>query len=153
MPIREMVTPAALLAAALACGEVPTGLQSARNTDARTAGDTTSAGLPASVRVTGQVLGVSAREPISGGADTLRFQPIPGARITVLRNVLVNGQAAQELAATLSAGGDGRFRLDDLAGGHYIVRAAAPGSGYAEGWEYLPATRRAVEVNVYLWKE
>ncbi len=153
MDIRHIVPPAALAAAVLACGDVPAGLQSARNADARTAGDTTSAGLPASVRVSGQILGVSAAGPVSGSTDTLRYEPIPNARLTVMRNILVNGQSAQELAATLTADGDGRFRLDDLAGGHYIVEASAPGSGYAAGWEYLPATRSVVEVNVYLWRE
>jgi hypothetical protein len=153
MGIRHSVPPAVLAAAVLACSDVPTGLQSARNADSRTAGDTTSAGLPASVRVSGQILGVSATGPVSGSTDTLRYEPIPHARITVMRNILVNGQSAQELAATLSADGDGRFRLADLAGGHYIVEASAPGSVYAAGWEYLPATRSVVEVNVYLWKE
>jgi hypothetical protein len=153
MDIRHLVPPAVLAAAVLACSDVATGPQSARNADARTAGDTTSGGLPASVRVSGQILGVSATGPVSGSSDTLRHEPIPHARITVLRNILVNGQSGQELAATVTADGDGRFRLDDLAGGHYIVEASAPGSGYAAGWEYLPATRSVVAVNVYLWRE
>ncbi|MGH7628110.1 MAG: carboxypeptidase-like regulatory domain-containing protein [Gemmatimonadales bacterium] len=153
MHIRILAAPALLTAALLACSNTPTGLQSVRTTDGSAAGDSTSAALPASVRVTGRILGVSATGPVSGPTDTLRFEPIPGARIEVRRNVLVNGQAAQELAATLSADAEGRFRLDALAGGHYIVQAAAPGSGYAAGWEYLPATRSAVEINLYLWKE
>ncbi len=153
MHIRILAAPAVLAAALLACSNAPTGLQSIRSTDQSSAGDSTSTVLPASVRVTGRILGVSATGPVSGATDTLRFEPIPAARIEVLRNVLVNGQAAQELAATLSADAEGRFRLDDLVGGHYIVQAAAPGSGYAAGWEYLPATRSAVEISVYLWKE
>lgn len=153
MRFSNLVAPAAVVAAALACSDAPTGLQSVRNAGARTEGDSASAGLPASVRVTGQILGVNAREPVAGSADTLRFEPIPNARITVMRNIIVNGQSAQELAATLSADAAGRFRLDDLAGGYYIVQAAAPGSGYAAGWEYLPATRDVVELDVYLWRE
>jgi hypothetical protein len=150
---RTSVAAAAALAAVLACGEVTTSLESTRDAAAHTAGDTASAGAPASVRVTGQVLGVSATEPVSGTNDTLRFAPIPHARITLKRNILVDGQSAQEPAGELSADADGRFRLDGLVGGYYVVEAVAPGSGYRAGWEYLAATRSAVDLTVYLWKE
>lgn len=129
---------------------MPTDLQSARNTRGADGGDTTAAGLPASVRVTGQALGVTATAPVAGNTDTLRYQPLAHARITLKRNILVNGQSAQEIAAELSADGAGRFGFDDLPGGYYVVEAAAP--GHRDGWEYLPATRPAAEVTVYLWK-
>jgi hypothetical protein len=149
------VAPGLLAAAIIACSSLPTDLTSNRNAaDARTAGDSASGGLvPASVTVTGQVLGVSAREPVAGSADTLRHEPLPHARITLKRNILVNGQSAQEPAGTFTADGEGRFRIESLRGGYYIIEASAPGSGYRGGWEYLPATRAAVEVNVYLWRE
>ena len=144
----------ALLAALMACTTLPTDLQSNRNAaDARSAGDTSAAGLPASVTVTGQVFGVSAREPVAGSADTLRHDPLPHARIALKRNILVNGQSAQEPAGTFSADGEGRFRIEGLRGGYYIIEASASGSGYRAGWEYLPAIRAAVEVNLYLWRE
>ena len=106
--------------------------------------DSLPAGLPSSVQVNGRVLGVSAIAPGAGSTDTLRFEPVAGAAITVKRNILVNGQSAQELAATLLADGEGRFTLNQLRAGYYIVEAAAARSGYAAGWEYLPATRSAV---------
>ena len=152
MYVRTLAAPAVLAAIVVACNDAPTALQSTRNADGNSGGDSTSAALPVSVQVRGQVLGVSATEPVSGSTDTLRHEPIPHARITVKRNILVGGQSAQELAATLSADGEGRFRLDDLAGGYYIVEASAPGSGYRDGWEYLPATRSEVAVTVYLWQ-
>jgi hypothetical protein len=145
------IAPVLLAAAVLACSEVPTDLQSSSHVATR--GDTGSTGVPGSVRVSGQVLGVSATGPVSGSTDTLRFEPIPHARITLKRNILVGGESAQELAAELSADGSGRFRLDGLRGGYYIVEAAAPGSGYRAGWEYLPATQPTVELTIYLWKE
>lgn len=153
MPLRHAVVPAVLVAALLGCSNLPTDLQSTRNAGAPTPGDTSAAGLPASVRVAGRIIGVSAAAPVAGSTDTLRHEPIPHARITVKRNILVNGQSAQELAATLSADAEGRFHLDGLRGGYYIVEASAPGSGYRDGWEYLPATRAAVEVNLYLWRQ
>jgi hypothetical protein len=143
-----------LLAILLACSGAPTDLDTNRNAaGARSAGDTTAAGLPASVTVTGQVLGVSAREPVAGSADTLRHEPLPNARITLKRNVLVNGESAQEPAGSFTADAEGRFRLEGVSAGYYIIEASAPGSGYRDGWEYLPATRAAVEVNLYLWRE
>ena len=145
--------PVLLLAAVIACTSLPTDLTSNRNAaDARSAGDTTAAGLPASVTVTGQVFGVSAREPVAGSADTLRHEPLPYARITLKRNILVNGQSAQEPAGTFSADSKGRFRIEGLRGGYYIIEASAPGSGYRDGWEYLPATRSAIHLNIYLWE-
>ena len=103
MTMTQLATPAVLAAALIACSSAPTELQSPRNTAVSDAGDTTSAGLPAIVRVTGRVLGTSAAEPVAGSSDTLRHEPIPHARITVKRNILVNGQSAQEVAATLAA--------------------------------------------------
>ena len=144
-------TSALLVMAALACSSVPTDLQSALSADARSAGDTTAGVLPASVRVNGRILGVSASEPVAGSSDTLRHDPLPHARITLKRNILVNGESAQEPAGTFTADAEGRFRLDDLRGGYYIIEASAP--GYRDGWEYLPATRAAVELSVYLWRE
>lgn len=147
--------PALLAAALMACTSLPTDLQSNRNAaDSRTAGDTASTGLfPSSVTVTGQVFGVSAREPVAGSTDTLHHDPLSHARITLKRNILVNGQSAQEPAGTFTADGEGRFRIAGLPGGYYIIEASAPGAGYRDGWNYLPATRSAVEVNIYLWRE
>ena len=88
---------------------------------------------------------------MAGSAETLRHDPLPRARITLKRNILVNGESAQEPAGTFTADAEGRFRLDDLRGGYYIIEASAP--GYRDGWEYLPATRAAVELSVYLWRE
>jgi hypothetical protein len=143
---------AAALAVVLACSDASTSLTSP-DASARAAGDTTATGLPTSVRVTGRILGVSAREPVAGSTDTLRHTPLPHARITLKRNVLVNHQAAQELAGEFIADVDGRFAIEGLRGGHYIIEAAAPGSGYRAGWEYLAATRSELAVDVYLWKE
>jgi hypothetical protein len=147
------VSAAAFAALLLACStDQPTGLDITRNAGGSAASDTSAAGFPASVRVTGQILGVSATAPVADRADTLHFRPVAGARVTIKRNILVNGRSAPEAAATLDADRDGRFGLE-LRGGYYVVEADAPGSGFAAGWEYLPATRSSVDLAVYMWKE
>jgi hypothetical protein len=147
------VSAAALAALVLACStDQPTGLDITRTSGPPGAADTGAAGFPASVRVTGRILGVSATAPVADRADTLHFTPVAGARVTIKRNILVNGQSEQEGAATLTADRDGQFGLQ-LKRGYYVVEADAPGSGFAAGWEYLPATRSSVDLAVYMWKE
>lgn len=144
---------AAAAAALLACSDTPTGLQSIRSTPDDAAPQDTTSTLPGTVQVSGRILGVSAADPVSGPGDTLRFEPIARASIEVVRNVLVNGAAQQVLAATLASGAEGEYRIADLPGGYYIVRATPPtGSAYAANWEYLPATKPEVRVDVYLWR-
>ena len=109
--------------------------------------------LPSSVRVHGQVLGVSVTTPVQGSADTLSFEPVASAPIKIYRNVLVDGGATQVLAAETISGEHGEYEVRGLKGGYYIVKVTAPaGVPYADNWEYLPATSTDVTVNVYLWR-
>ena len=105
--------------------------------------------LPASVRAYGQVLGVTYTP---GAADSLRFTPVAGARVQLLRNVLENGVGVQRLAREVTTDADGAYAAAGLEGGYYVVKVTGPaGAGFNDSWEYLAATRAEVKVNVYLW--
>jgi hypothetical protein len=161
---RPTLLPAALLSAALlgvACsdhgplvpeGDAPTGAVSGGTGRPDSTGTATP--LPTSVRAYGRVLAVSFVTPQPGSADSLRFAPVPNARIQLVRNVLENGAAVQKLARELTADASGAWSASGLEGGYYIVKAAAPaGSGLKDGWEYLPATQAEVKRDVYLWAD
>jgi len=76
--------------------------------------------------------------------DTLRFDPIAGVNVRIMRNVLVNGVATQVLAAQLVTDALGRFAVKDLAGGYYVVYAEPPaGSVWSNSFSYLDAKRRS----------
>jgi len=102
----------------------------------------------------GHILGVVGTAPTPGSNDTLRFEPLAGSRIRVVRNLLVNGVATQELAAETVSDDDGAYAVSGLAAGYYIVQADPPsGSPYAGGFSYLPGQSSDVQVDVYLWKQ
>jgi hypothetical protein len=104
--------------------------------------------------VHGRILGVSATTQPTAGSDTLSFEPLAGAAVRIIRNVLVNGAATQELAAETVSNDDGVYSVGGLPAGYYIVEAAPPsGSSYAAGWSYLAGQASDVKVDVYLWPQ
>jgi hypothetical protein len=104
--------------------------------------------------VHGQVLGVTVLTPSSGVQDTLNFTPVAGAKVRIIHNLLVNGEAKQELAAETVSDANGTYAVSGLEGGYYIVEAEPPaGSSYAAAQEYLAAQSPDVTLNVYLWKQ
>ncbi|HEY9427939.1 MAG TPA: hypothetical protein VIR34_12355 [Gemmatimonadaceae bacterium] len=104
--------------------------------------------------VHGQILGVIAVAPSPGVQDTLHYTPLAGAKIRIMHNLLVNGEATQELAAETMSDAQGAYSVSGLEGGYYIVEAAPPtGSQYAAGQEYLAGQSPDVTLNVYLWKQ
>jgi hypothetical protein len=110
--------------------------------------------LAASFNVSGRVLAVSRSAPVAGSADTLHFDSVAGAAIKVYRNVLVNGAATQVLAAETTSGAGGEYRVNGLAGGYYVVQAAAPaGSPYADSFAYVAGTASEMKTDVYLWRK
>ena len=111
---------------------------------------------PASVRVFGQILGVtvpdSSTDSTAAPTDTLSFEPIVGARIRIFRNVLVNGDSSQVFVADARSRANGVYEVKGLAGGYYTVTATPPaGSGYARGSAFLAATAPDVRLDVYLF--
>jgi len=108
--------------------------------------------LPEKVAVAGRVLGIVFMTPGPGVRDTVRLDPVVGAKVTIMRNILVNGRSAQELAAALTTDASGRFTVT-VKGGYYVVYAEPPaGSIWSKSYSYLPATQPNVNVDVYLWK-
>ena len=102
--------------------------------------------------VHGQVLGVTATTASPGVQDTLNYTPLSGVKIRIIHNLLVNGEATQELAAETVSDDEGAFAVSGLEGGYYIVEAEPPaGSRYAAGQEYLAGQSPDVTLNVYLW--
>jgi hypothetical protein len=118
-----------------------------------TPGDTTH-GYSGSFDVHGRVLGVAVLAPSPGVQDTLDYTPLSGAKIRIIHNLLVNGEAKQELAAETVSDAQGAYAVSGLEGGYYIVEADPPaGSAYAAGDEYLSGQSSDVTLNVYLWKQ
>ncbi|HJU76282.1 MAG TPA: hypothetical protein VJ717_21255 [Gemmatimonadaceae bacterium] len=108
--------------------------------------------LPQKVAVNGRVLGIVPITPTAGSRDTLRFDPIAGAKVRIMRNVLVNGAATQVLAAELVTDVNGRFSAS-LTGGYYVLYAEPPaGTDWSKSLSYLAASRPEVTVDLYLWK-
>lgn len=104
--------------------------------------------------VHGQALGVTATAASPGAQDTLNYTPLSGVKIRIIHNLLVNGEATQELAAETVSDDKGAFTVSGLEGGYYIVEAEPPaGSQYAASQEYLAGQSPDVTLNVYLWKQ
>ena len=111
----------------------------------------TTPGAPAKVKVSGRILGVTPAP--AGSADSLHYEAIGRARIRIMHNVIVGGQASEVLAVELVANDAGEFTVNNLPGGYYIVYADPPaGSIYQKSWSYLSAMQTQVSLSVYLWK-
>jgi hypothetical protein len=139
----------ALAAAMAACsGSDPAGpeLSQFLRPDSASGGssDTTRVS-PASVDVSGQVLGVkrAALGAVVVGDSSVtsyEFEPIAGARVAIVRNVLVDGEARQELVAETRSGRNGEFAFQRVPPGYYLLTANAPAdSRYADNFTYLAA--------------
>jgi hypothetical protein len=109
--------------------------------------------LPEKVAVSGKVVGLVFIEPAPGVRDTMRLDPLAGIKVRIMRNIIVNGSSAQELAAELVTDANGAFKTS-LKGGYYVVYAEPPANSiWNKSFSYLAATRPDVNVTVYLWKK
>lgn len=124
-----------------------------KNPPRDTVGTDTTPPVPEKVQLSGRVLGVVVIAPTPGVRDTLRFDPVAGMPLRIMRNVLVDGVAKQVLALQLTSDSQGRFSAKDLPGGYYVIYAEpAAGSPWAPSFSYLAATKPDVTVDVYVWK-
>lgn len=113
--------------------------------------DTTTAG-PATIRIAGQVLGVERRASDTSGSGGA-FVPIAGAEVRIMRNYLLNGQAAQELVATVTTNAAGEYAIPTLPGAYYVAYATPPAaSAYAATWELVQRVPE-VRVNLYAFRK
>jgi hypothetical protein len=154
--MRTILGLAVVAAVVAACGDAgaPTGTREAVRTAALTGGQndtSTGGGVPALVRISGRVLMASGAQVAGPDSMVAGFVGVPGATVTVMHNIMVNGQSAQELAARVTSGADGAYRIPDLPGGPYVVYADPPaGANLRSGLEYVPLQQAQPTVNVYL---
>ena len=157
----SLLVAAAALIAIAACGEHPS--TAPIDELERTAGigksngapnDSTPPPLATTFNLSGRVLAVTRTAPAPGVTDTLRYDPVAGVPLRVMRNLLVNGQATQVLAAETTSGASGEYRINGLAGGYYVIYATPPaGSPYASNHALVAGTANEVLANVYLWRK
>jgi hypothetical protein len=156
MTNRPLILVAAVIALA-ACSDGPTTAPAnelqqtpAIGKSNGTPNDSTPPPVLASFNLSGKVLGITRIAAAPGVADTLRHDPIPGIPLRIMRNLLVNGQATQQLAAEMTSGANGEYRVT-LPGGYYVVYATAPaGSPYVSNHALVAGTATDVTANVYL---
>ena len=107
---------------------------------------------PASVRVSGRLL-VTVWTPGRTVADTLTgFEPRRGARITLYRNVLVDGRGVSQRIAERETGADGSFVFEGVPGGPYVLALnVTPERFYGEHVWYLMGNAAEVSTTLRLW--
>ena len=172
---RPAILATAALAALAACGDAPTAAPQAPDEStlaaapgtpvagapvvgtpaagATTADTARATNFPAAVRVHGRLLAKS-YEPGSTAADTLSgFAPVPGQRITLFRNLLVDGRGVSQRIGEVTTGADGGYAFDGVPGGYYVlalnVTAARPWGSHVA---YAIGDRADLEVTVRFWR-
>jgi hypothetical protein len=106
------------------------------------------------VLVWGRVVAIAEIVPQPGSNDTLRFEPVSGATVRLVRNVRVNGVVEQESVAQTTSGPDGDYRVESVPGGYYIIDVTVPASSpYISGYGYLHALPPMATQVVHLRKK
>ena len=131
-------------AAAAATAGTPRGVQSADTTRPTT--------FPATVRVRGRVL-TTVWTPGRTVADTLSgFEPVAGARVTLYRNVLVDGRGVSERIGERVTGADGAFTFEGVPGGPYVLALNATAARpYGETLTYVLGNAAEVSATLRVW--
>src|SRR5262249_20399823 len=87
------------------------------------------------------------------GNDTLSYDAIGGVALKLMHNVLVNGEAQQELAGTFTSDAAGAYHFDNLPSGDYVLYAyPTTTSGDKGNYSLVPALSASVIVDVFVWK-
>lgn len=109
--------------------------------------------LPAAVRVRGSAL-VTTTDGARAPGDTLpAFAPMEGARVTLYRNVLVDGKGVSVKHAERTTGADGAYDFADVPGGYYILALnVTPDRFYGETFVYVAGTRSEVTADIRVWQ-
>ena len=157
---RPLATLAALVAIAMlgaaACSDrtpsAPSGLETQSGTQVGT-DTTTGVLLPASVHVRGRALVTTKDGPRAPGDTLSSFAPIAGARITLYRNVLIDGQGVSVKFGERTTGADGVFDFTGVPGGYFILSLnVTPEQFYGETFVYVLGTRAEVTADVRVWQ-
>jgi hypothetical protein len=125
------------------------GAAARATTGAAQQGDTTGIVISyaSRVRVSGRVLTLGAGV---GAFDTLgAATPRAGARVTLYRNVLVDGHGVSLFVAEQTTGADGAFSFADVVGGPYVLALnVTPDRFYGEAVAYALGTTSEVHVDL-----
>ena len=155
--MRASTLAAALVAALAAChdsgGTGPGQPQLKDGPSQGAGGDSTGKPLPASVDASGHVLAVERFWPPAANGDTLRFTPVAGAGVALLRRTVVDGAVAEQPVSQTTTDAQGRWKFDDIPGGYYTLDVTPPaGSGLDRTSYYLSATSETVVFVAHLWR-
>jgi hypothetical protein len=160
MPMRRLLP--ALAAVALvagACADAgPSAPEGSGGEDARTGTQVgtdslTHPPLPAAVRVRGRALVATTDGPRAPGDTLSAFVPIEGARVTLYRNVLVDGKGVSVKLAEHTTGADGAYEFAGVPGGYYILALnVTPERFYGETFVYVAGTRSEVSADIRVWR-
>ena len=143
------------LLGAMGCADhtpsAPSGLETESGTQVGT-DTTTGVLLPASVHVRGRALVTTKDGPRAPGDTLSSFVPIAGARITLYRNVLVDGRGVSVKFGERTTGADGVFDFTGVPGGYFILSLnVTPEQFYGETFVYVAGTRPEVTADVRVW--
>ena len=108
--------------------------------------------LPASVRVHGQVLASTTTGPRAPGDTLSAFVPVAGGRVTLYRNVLVDGKGVSVKLGERTTGADGAFDFTNVPGGYYVLSLnVTPDRFYGETYVLVAGTRTDVTADIRIW--
>ncbi|GLC23670.1 hypothetical protein [Roseisolibacter agri] len=102
--------------------------------------------LPSSVRIEGRVL-------LPGASDSTQLVAAPGAKLTLYRNQMVDGQATTTKVAEATAGADASYAFDGVPGGYYVLSVDVTASRFwGSHVAFILADAPVVRVTVPFWR-
>lgn len=114
---------------------------------------TTGVLLPERVRIHGRALVTTKDGPRAPGDTLSAFVPIAGARVTLYRNVLVDGRGVSQPVGERTTGADGAYEFAGVPGGYYILALNVTAEQfYGETFVYVPGTRDDVSADIRRWQ-
>jgi hypothetical protein len=110
------------------------------------------ANYPSSVRVRGHVLTTVWTAGRTVGDTLTGFTPVAGARVTLYRNVLVDGRGVSQLVGERTTGADGSFVFEGAPGGPYVLALnVTPERPYGDVLTYVMGDRAEVTADLRIW--
>jgi hypothetical protein len=109
--------------------------------------------FPAAVRVYGRLL-MSSVEASAPPRDTLSsFAPVAGARITLFRNLLIDGKGVSQRIGEVTTGADGSYAFEGVPGGYYVLALnVTPDRPWGTNVAYAIGNRPELEVTMRFWR-